>query len=233
MNDITVIAFYPGVGGNRYLQKLLNREFKTAHISYDSKSINQLTSHRYLLDEVIDSPRSNYVLTHCMNYAKIRSAFGDVDIKMIETDFKKSIRREWMLDGQSLYNRRYTENQEDIIVDAYNGIMDSSWPVCTCYDNFLNLPMQYQIEVLHKLKITPPELMSAWAVITWHNDYYNQYPVSIPSTNIVIDEEFMSIMQIELDHYQNDIFEFCWDNRDPSTPIVDLYHRELKGAAYE
>ena len=233
MNDITVIAFYPGGGGNRYLQKLLNREFKTANISYDSKSTNQLMSHRYLLSDVIDPPRTNYVLTHCMDYAKIRSAFGDADIKMIETDFKKSIRREWMLDGQALYTRRYTENQRDTIVNAYNGIKDSSWPMCTCYDNFLKLPMQYQIEVLNELAITPPELMSAWAVITWHNNYYNQYPVSIPSANIVTDEEFMSIMQTELDSYQNDIFEFCWDNSDPNTPIVDLYNNKLNGTAHK
>ena len=43
MNDITVIAFYPGGGGNRYLRKLLNREFKTANISYDSKSVDPST----------------------------------------------------------------------------------------------------------------------------------------------------------------------------------------------
>jgi len=60
-----IIAFYPGAGGNRYLQRLLGNDWTQPDTSYDLKT-TQLFSHRYLLDHVpqTDSP---HILTHCMN----------------------------------------------------------------------------------------------------------------------------------------------------------------------
>jgi len=227
VSDITVIAFYPGGGGNRYLRKLLNEEFTTANVAYDYKFSNQLFNHRYLLDDILEPPRSKYVLTHCMNYSRIRSVFGDVDVKMILTDFKQSIRREWMLNGDAMYKQKYTENQEENTVSAYNGISDENWPVCTNYADFLKLPTRYKTEVLAKLSIAPDELMSAWAAITWHNKYYIRYPVESTGANVVTDVDFMDVISSELARYSNDIFDFCWKNSDPAVPIVDLYNRHI------
>lgn len=229
MSDITVIAFYPGGGGNRYMQKLLNNEFSTPHIAYDYKFKELVHSHRYLLDDIPEPPRSEYVLTHCMNYSRIRSVFGDVDIRMIVTDFKKSLQREWMLNGNMLYKQTYAENQEDTIVSAYNGISASNWPVCTNYADFLKLPLEYQTEVLSKLTIVPFELMSAWATITWHNKYYARYPVSTGSATVVSDLDFITVIDDELARFSNDIFDFCWDHSDPTLPIVDLYNQHIVG----
>ena len=63
---------------------------------------------------------------------------------------------------------------------------------------------------------TVDKINSAYEIIQWHRDYYNQYPVDFTGAEQVIDidadnDEFGVLMQTELDRYQSEIFNQVWD----------------------
>lgn len=225
---ITIIAFYPGGGGNRYLRKLLGEEYSTLGIAYDNKFKNQTFEHRYLLGN-IPPPTTDVVLTHCMNVNRIREVFNPGQILVIKTDLFKSLRREWILNGHKLYNKQYTESKEKKIVELYNAIKTDSWPMCNTYKEFSELDAKYQTEVLAKIVEVPIELHSAWATITWHREYYKE--VDITGTTEVDDVEFLQVIETELDSYQHPIFHFCqqqYEKYGPTAPIVELYNQHIR-----
>ena len=133
MSDLSVIAFYPGGGGNRYLRYLQNKEFDDYNISYDSDSIwtKQRSEYRYLLTPFSAPVTGNIVLTHCLNPQQIIKFFGPCDITILLTDFKKSLRREWLLQGLKLYKKEVgSESEHDLI--------NSVWSTIVWHHNYYN-----------------------------------------------------------------------------------------------
>jgi hypothetical protein len=90
-----IISYYPGAGGNRYLQFLRNKEFNLRGIAYDGIFPEATLDDRYLL--TTQNKDKKYVLTHCVNYDRINQVLGSGNITFIKSDYKKSLRRAWAL----------------------------------------------------------------------------------------------------------------------------------------
>lgn len=227
MNNITVIAFYPGGCGNRYLRKLKNKEYSTPGITYDKHFSDQKIENRYLLNDFA-LIEGDYCLTHCINYSRVKQLLNPTRAILIHTDFKKSLRREWMHDGIKLYNQN--KQITDQTIKTYNAIRDVSWPTIINIDQFNMLPDRFKDEVIQQLSIlkVSEELDSAWAVINWHHEYYLQYTLEMGKFEPVDDVTFMNLVNVELDRYSSPVFDFCWDvytELGKSAPIVELYNR--------
>ena len=123
-----IICFYPGGCGNRYYLSLQNKEYKKHLVSYDGR-VNQPFRKRYLLDNGIDSSTDNEVLlTHCLNFEKIKFHFPNhTTIVALDTDFKMSLRRQWMLDGLRNFQSTKTPSGEpdDSVFDEISSAFES------------------------------------------------------------------------------------------------------------
>lgn len=228
VNDVTVIAFYPGGGGNRYLRMLQNEEFSTPGITYDKTFTNQHFTYRYLTNENIVFTTEKYCLTHCLNYDRIKQVLDPKRVIFLNTDFKKSLRREWIHDGVRLYMP--TQSKIDQILFTYNSIKDTSWPTITTIEEYYALPPILRDETEQQLSNinVPVELDSAWSAIAWHHNYYTLYPLTIDKFETATEHEFYDMMFAELDSYTSPLFDFCWNtycSLGKTAPIVDLYHR--------
>ena len=229
VNNITVIAFYPGGCGNRYLRKLQNKEYSTSGVTYDKLFSNQKFEHRYLLADILQI-EGEYCLTHCINYRKVKKLLNPTRAVFIKTDFKKSLRREWVHDGIRLYKQNKQNTNQTI--ETYNAIRDVSWPEIINIDEFNMLPNRFKAEVTQQLSMlkVSEELDSAWSVINWHHEYYAQYPLEMGNFETVNDVTFMNLVNVELDRYSSPVFDFCWNvytELGKSAPIVELYDRHI------
>ncbi len=131
MNDLSIIAFYPGGGGNRYLRYLQNKDFNNYNISYDIESESQHDEYRYLLTPFSTSIGSNVILTHCLVPQQIIKFFGPCNITILQTDFKKSLRREWCLQGLQFYKEKV---QNDLDYELIN----SAWSTIVWHHAYYN-----------------------------------------------------------------------------------------------
>ena len=236
MNNRTVIAFYPGAGGNRYLNYLNNKEYQTLNKNYDYSVKNQLVEHRYLLNGVNKYNKDyDYKLTHCLNQERIVEIFEPDNIILIKSDFKKSLSRAYKIHGLELYSRLYkTPHYNEVILSVYNDIKDKSWPVINDINEFIKLDTFIQHEVTNFISnhTSNDNVNFAWSVISWHHEYYDFFRPSIITDDIVTipdsDSEFSCIMNTELSNYNDDIFEFCWNmfnQYGKNAPIIDLYNQ--------
>jgi hypothetical protein len=136
VNNLSVIAFYPGGGGNRYLRYLQNKDFSNYNVSYDNIVVGQKSEYRYLLNPLSKPLDTNPILTHCLNSKQIIKFFGPCDITILQTDFKKSLRREWCLQGLQLYKKKV---QNEVTHDLLNSV----WSTITWHHNYYT---QHQID---------------------------------------------------------------------------------------
>jgi hypothetical protein len=83
-----IISFYPGGGGNRYLQLLSGGKWKQPGVSYDHTNLQKF-EHRYLLSSPALPNNTDNILTHCINSTHIKKIFPEHDILFIKTDLKK------------------------------------------------------------------------------------------------------------------------------------------------
>ena len=223
MNNLTVVAFYPGGGGNRYRRLLEGKSFSEPNRVYDDLFKDQSFVNRYLT-RAPDVTGQRFVLTHCLNYSHIVQQLNPSQVFVILTDFKKSLLREWKLNGFSLYQNRVVEDQPQQLINTYNAIKDPGWP-----DIDGVVPDQYMEEVVAKLqefKINDT-LDSAWETIKWHHEYYKQYPIEVGHATVVSDRAFNTVMDQELNSYHSDVFDFCWQtytDLGPKAPVVDLHN---------
>lgn len=233
-NNVTVIAFYPGGGGNRYLLSLLNREYSTPGITYDEQFVNQRTSFRYLFTEISEE-LPEYCLTHCMNATQIEKVLKPKNIVFINTNLQQSLQREWYHDGVRLHNKNHTTSMShsDQVVQAYQGIKDLTWPVVSSIEEFNELSERIRVEVIETMQknTASTDLESAWETISWHCQYYSKYPAEFKDYRVVSLTEnspFAKVMQEELASYRSDLFNFCWNTyatKGSNAPIIDLYAR--------
>lgn len=225
-----IIAYYPGAGGNRYLQKLLNQDWTEPDRSYDNTNIGQLYQHRYLLDQV-SRAGIKHVLTHCLNSQKIKQTFPGEPIVFIKSNMQVSLQREWTLHG----HERFCEKNKKTVasrLEHYLAIRDQTWPLITTESQLDQLPDNIKQEVLtdyQKINFeldvpgilenltqqTVAKINSAYEIIKWHLNYYEKYPVDFSDADTVIDidtdqSEFCTVMQTELARYRSDIFNDVW-----------------------
>lgn len=227
-----IVAFYPGAGGNRYLQRLLGNDWTHPHISYDLKN-TQLYSHRYLLDHVPQTD-SQHILTHCMNSQKIQETFPGHSVVFIKSDLQASLQREWALHGHQRFIDKTTKNSVSRL-EHYRAFQAPNWPDIYSEDQIdqlsANIRQEIQLDydkVVNNTIDTVPGILtqltqntigkinSAYEIIRWHLDYYDQYTVDFAGAEQVIDidadsNEFCLLMQVELGRYQSEIFKQVWD----------------------
>lgn len=227
-----IIAYYPGAGGNRYLQKILNKDWTEPDRSYDNHHRSQLFQHRYLLDPA-PQVNNDYVLTHCMNSEKIQQVFPGRPIVFIKSNLQISLQREWMLHG----HKRFCEQNKPVVasrLEHYLAIRDPTWPLITDELELNRLPDNIKQEVEKDYKkvnfhsVVPgtltriteqilDKIKSAYEIITWHIEYYQKYPVDFDRAHSVIDVDnidqcvFGKIMSLELSRYHSEVFTAVWD----------------------
>ena len=227
-----IIAFYPGAGGNRYLQLLLGNNWQQMGVSYDFKNHDQHFDYRYLLDNV---PETNlkYTLTHCMNSNKIADLFPGREITFIVSDLRKSLKREWMLHGRNRFLKKQI-NTTPSRLEHYRAYKDDAWPdvdseyqldnlpnfilkeVNSDFDrlNIGNLPVPETLSQITQECID--EVNSAYEIIMWHQSYYQTVGLDFSAATNVVDigadnDEFSILMRTELELYQNTIFDRVWN----------------------
>jgi hypothetical protein len=227
-----VIAFFPGAGGNRYLQMLLGNDWQHLGISYDFKNHDQHFDYRYLLDNVSESD-SKYTLTHCMNSNKIADLFPSREITFIVSDLKQSLKREWMLNGHDRFLKKQIKTTPSRL-EHYRAYKDDAWPDVDSEYQLDNLAEYILKEVNQDFKhlisdnfpvpgtmaqITQEciaEINSAYEIITWHQRYYQTVGLDYSAATNVVDistdcDEFSTLMRTELELYQNNIFDRVWN----------------------
>jgi hypothetical protein len=224
-----IIAFYPGGGGNRYRQFLVGNDWKKFKVSYDEANSDQLFKYRYLteLSYHNDLP---HILTHCMNSGVIKKLFPNNPIVVIKADLQTCLRREWMLHGHKLFMNNKIKNTVPRL-DHYNAIKDSQWPMVYTEDQIDQLPDTILQEVMTNYKkitrIDVPynllsltqtlidKINSAYEIVNWHFNYYQEKPVDFSQADTIIDiatgkDEFSLLMQQELELYPSEIFDQVW-----------------------
>jgi hypothetical protein len=226
-----IIAYYPGAGGNRYLQRVLGNSWDQFNISYDDKNRNQLLLHRYLLDTV--SPTLlEHTLTHCVNSRRIAEVFPGQDIMFIKSDLQASLRREWLLHGHKRFVDRQIKKDVSRLCH-YEAIKDPAWPKIDSVEQLDQLPTLILSEVqADYAKVTDQnidvpgvlesitqdcldKINSAYEIISWHKDYYNNWPMDFSQAAHILDldqaqDDFCVFMTQELDFYHSDIFDMVW-----------------------
>lgn len=228
----TVIAFYPGAGGNRYLRMQQQAEWKSHKMSYDHHVTNQSEKNRYINDASIAGSQSDVILSHCVNTTLIKKIWPNHQITVIIGDLQCCLRREWMLNGHQRYWQKITRGLSDKI-DFYNAIKDQSWPVVYDEKDLASLPSRIQQEFSESYSqlmynnttssqdiytILTKEFMekleSAYEQIQWHKQYYQSYPLDLDFCDQQIDlrdsNEFSSFMTKELSLYSSEVFDRCW-----------------------
>ena len=228
-----IIAFYPGAGGNRYLQRLLGNDWTHPHTSYDQINTTQQYPHRYLLD-LTPQTDAQHILTHCMNSQKIQQTFPGHSIVFINSNLRASLQREWALHGHLRFLNQTQKNSVSRL-EHYVAFKAPAWPNIDSQDQIDQLPEKIKQEVQvdyakvinNTIQTVPSKLAqlthntidkinSAYEIIRWHRNYYNQFPVNFAGAEQVIDidvgnNEFGVLMQTELDRYQSEIFNQVWD----------------------
>ena len=228
-----IIAFYPGGGGNRYLQKLLGNDWTRTHISYDKINTKQQYLHRYLL-EPVPPVESQYILTHCMHSPKIQQTFPGHDMVFIKSNLQASLQREWTLHGHKRFQDQCKTHTVSRL-EHYWAFQAPHWPRIETEDQIDQLPSNIKQEVqadydkvfnstvvaptgaLERLtRDTIDKINSAYEAIKWHRNYYEKYPVDFANSAQVIDidtdnDDFCQLMQTELNRYHNEIFNQVWN----------------------
>ena len=227
-----IIAFYPGTGGNRYLQKLLDNDWTQPRRSYDLTNTGQQYEHRYLTGNITQTD-SQYILTHCMNSKRIQQIFPNIPIVFINAELQSGLKREWVLHG----HQRFVDKNKLSIVPRlahYQAIKDPLWPELTSEDQIDMLPWDILQEVKNdytKIANTDTvdapsglvqltrniigKINSAYEIITWHQQYYQTYPVDFSAATQIINvdtdnDEFSLVMKKEINLYQSEIFDEVW-----------------------
>jgi hypothetical protein len=230
-----IISFYPGGGGNRYLNQLSSQEWQQLGVSYDHTNQDaQEYKHRYPTSNTIfDTSVKSNILTHNLNSSELRKIFPGHDITIIKGDIQSCLRREWMLHGHDRWIKKVS-NTTISKLEHYRAIMDSSWPdiadesmLCQLPSNIANeVEQNYQsvINARHNhgdpvamlVQECTDQIHSAYDMIVWHQQYYNNYPEDVSCATSVIDlsisdSEFAQIMKQELNLYRNQLFDKVWN----------------------
>ena len=138
-----IIAYYPGAGGNRFLQRMLGNQWSQPDQSYDLTNPGQIPEHRYLTET--SQPKSiTHTLTHCMNSAKIQQVFPGQPMVFLKSDLARSLQREWVLHGHERFCRKTTVVVPNRL-EHYCAIRDPSWPDITTIEQLKDLP-----ELIHQ-----------------------------------------------------------------------------------
>ena len=226
-----IIAYYPGAGGNRYLQRLLGNSWNQFNTSYDNTNRDQLLLHRYLLDTVPPA-LPDHTLTHCMSSRQIAKVFPGQDITFIKSNLQASLRREWVLHGHKRFVNKQIKHDVSRL-SHYEAIKDPEWPGIDSVEQLDQLPAHILSEVqADYTKVTDPnfdvpgvlesmtrdcldKINSAYEIIAWHKDYYNKWPIDFSQAKHIIDldqaqDDFCVCMTQELDFYHSDIFDMVW-----------------------
>lgn len=226
-----IVAFYPGAGGNRYLRRLLDKDWVQLNQSYDCYNLGQKYEYRYLTN-LITAPQTEHTLTHCMNIQRIQQCLPATSVVFIKSDLQASLRREWMLHG----HQRYMNQLKTCMVsrlDHYRAFKDPTWPEVQTEFQINQLPNNILIEVNNDYnkvidsQPAVPEVLinltqqlinrinSAYEIIYWHLKYYQKYPVDFSAAEHVIDietdnDDFSQLMRKEMSLYSSEIFDQVW-----------------------
>lgn len=171
-----VIAFYPGAGGHRLMNSLLGVDYTAKGITYDNYSQCHLDN-RYLYKNFKITVPTSTVLTHCIDIDLIRKIIPNRNIILIESNYKDSLRRHWVLFGKKLKQKDFVNELDNAYTfirwhDQYYteypaaGVADQTINILKNNDDFSNI-------MRHELDITDKIFDAAWEI-------YHQYGANAP-----------------------------------------------------
>lgn len=193
MNELTIIAFYPGAGGHRLKNKLLGFEYETAGKIYHYNGSGPMHPHylttdsetNYLTTESEIILDNKIILTHCMNIDVIKKIIPNKKIIQIVADYKASLRRHWVLVGKQLKQHQF----ENILDNAYTCIKwhdqyYKEYPVTGLADTVINISTSdddFSTIMKKELNINDQIFDTAWTIFEQYGadapiiDLYNQH----------------------------------------------------------
>jgi hypothetical protein len=212
-----VIGFYPGAGGHRYYNSLINRSFGKSETVYDNAPTDY--NARYTTNQS-HSTYTDIVSSHCVNYTTLKNCYvNQNNFTIIRSDLKRSLFREYRLIGRERYLRNKIQAEPDSVkLEHYQHYKDSAWPDVYTIKQYYSLPAWIQNEVNNDRKQVAENIdfLAAEATIEFHYDYYNQYPFEIGGAKIVDidqdDNEFCAVMRQELAVPFSEEFNQAWEN---------------------
>jgi hypothetical protein len=241
-----IIGYYPGAGGNRYYNYLKGIDYSELGIAYDGTIVGPKIRGEYFNGPTESINVSQDMLLHCVNSKRIREIVTtEVPITIIKSDLKRCLRREWSIKGK--HRPMFQDNIESyefLMLDLYQGIRDSSWPVISTISEFNVLPPAIHNECMDRFKSMQSMLdsnsvynflNSAYTAIIWHTELYQRFPIETSLADHIVDIEtdqtvFARLMRKELDLYNNTLFDFAWDvfcQHGADAPINDLYEQQF------
>lgn len=217
MSNGTVIGFYPGAGGHRYYNSVINRPFSKSGKVYDNAPTDY--DARYTTSQS-HSTYTDIVSSHCVNYTTLKNCYvNQSNFTIIRSNLKQSLYREYRLIGRERYLRNRMQTELDAVkLEHYRHYKDSTWPEVHTIEQYYSLPMWIQHEVDHDRSQVSENIdfLAAEATITFHYNYYKQYPFEPGAAKIIDidqdDNEFCAVMRHELNVPFSDEFNQAWEN---------------------
>lgn len=123
MKPNTIVSYYPGAGGHRYLRWNMGAEFNSPGVTYDSTILKGIRTDSYMLDEV--QPIDGMLTTHCVNIKTIRSRYPTANVVYLDAEFSQCLCREWMLAGNGIYAKSVPDQEatHQLVDSAFNTIV--------------------------------------------------------------------------------------------------------------
>lgn len=211
-----VIGFYPGAGGHRYYNWVTNKPFSETEKVYDNAPTDY--DARYATEHS-HSEYTDIVSSHCVNYSILKNCYvNQSSFTILKSNLKQSLYREYRLVGRERYLRnRPSITTEQIQIEHYQVYKDPAWPVVNTVEEYQNLPawIHHELEQDRRSVVEDTDFLAAEATITFHYNYYKQYPLEIGAANIVDidqgDNRFCEVMRQELSVPFTDQFERAWE----------------------
>ena len=187
-----IISFYPGAGGHRLQNKLLNLEFDKPGAIYDVVGVDTpLRKYRYLDNlSTVNTPNDLIILTHCMDVNLIKNIFPNRRIIQIVSDYKKSLRRQWTLMSRDFQKENFSNVLDNAFVFIkWHNQYYKNYPIAGQADEIINVNSdldEFSVIMRNELNLESDIFDLAW-------DTYHQYGDDAPT--ITLYEEYINNAQ--------------------------------------
>jgi hypothetical protein len=189
---VTVIAFYPGGGGNRFYKWLHGQKEFALNCRYDGVNPYQAVINRYpSLETKIQLVKHPVIFTHCVNYDFIDECWpGPKKLYFIDADRHRCLSRQW-----ALFEKKISINQHPVggpfSTIAWNDLYYTQYPwqsgpgIVVDKNNFLEFSLMIEQELN---SIVCPEFDFA-------QQMFNQYGATAPILDLY--DQYYSSYQLK------------------------------------
>jgi hypothetical protein len=241
-----IIGYYPGSGGNRYYRYLTGLDFYSTD-TYDGAPDTHdvhggIFKSWYFDTDTTFNQTCPYVLTHCVNHARLMKMLPPQEVVIIKADMMSSLRRRFNVGGLSIGDRH--EVFEKTVVEIYNDTKRDSYQDITDLIKYAIIDQDAMKEARYEARKLLSDshntmfmaFSNAFSSIVWHANLYKLYPLEVANSRVVDidndDTEFAKVMRHELNRYNDDaMFNYALEvYRDygDDAKIFDFYDEYIR-----